>query len=338
MSTPYQRRSAAIMLATALLLAPVLLIAQEKSAAQAESKKAASEQKKEEKGKAPGEHKREKAAGEQKDKKEKTPAKTESKKQPAEQQATNEALQRQVKQLEQENGKLEQFIKDRDALQKGGVQVLRQMTPGEARILAELDQPTVLEFIETPLPDVADFLKDFHKIEIQVDTRALDDSGVGTDTPVTLNLRGVKLRSALELLLARLNLDWIIDHEVLLITTPEAARKHREVWAYAVPNLSEEQAAKLAAVLETVLGQAERQRVFAPVAPSPYPSGAGESSGKEATIVPYGSLLLVRGTQRTHREVERVLNQIHLASKLKAEAASVPEPMDVSTEPPKPAP
>jgi len=34
-----------------------------------------------------------------------------------------------------------------------------------------------LEFIETPLQDVIDFLKETHKIEIQIDRRALDDVG-----------------------------------------------------------------------------------------------------------------------------------------------------------------
>ena len=58
------------------------------------------------------------------------------------------------------------------------------------KIEAALNEPTQLEFVETPLTDVIDYLKDQHKIEIQLDKRALSDVGIGTDTPVTKNLEG----------------------------------------------------------------------------------------------------------------------------------------------------
>ena len=38
-----------------------------------------------------------------------------------------------------------------------------------------------------------DYLKDYHKIEIQLDKKALDDVGIGSDTPVTKNLKGITL-------------------------------------------------------------------------------------------------------------------------------------------------
>ncbi len=74
-----------------------------------------------------------------------------------------------------------------------------------------------MEFIETPLQDVIDFLKDFHQIEIQIDQKSLDDVGIGTDTPITRNLKGITLRSALRLLLRDLDLTYLIRDEVLLI-------------------------------------------------------------------------------------------------------------------------
>ena len=68
-----------------------------------------------------------------------------------------------------------------------------------------------------------DYLKDYHQIEIQLDKRAMDDAGIGTDTPVTKSLKGVSLKSALRLMLPELNLTYVIKDEVLLITTTEAA-------------------------------------------------------------------------------------------------------------------
>ena len=94
---------------------------------------------------------------------------------------------------------------------------------GEAAIEEALAKPTQLEFHETPLSDVVEWLKDQHGIEIQLDNKAISDVGIGTDTPITKRLKGVSLRSALNLMLNELNLTWTIQDEMLLITTPEEA-------------------------------------------------------------------------------------------------------------------
>ena len=65
----------------------------------------------------------------------------------------------------------------------------------ERRIELVLTQPTHMEFIETPLADAVDYLKDLHGIEIQLDTKALEEAGIGTDTPMTGTLKGVSLHS-----------------------------------------------------------------------------------------------------------------------------------------------
>ena len=44
-------------------------------------------------------------------------------------------------------------------------------------------QPTQIEFVETPLKDVVDYLKDLHHIEIQLDSAALKEAGVDESTP-----------------------------------------------------------------------------------------------------------------------------------------------------------
>jgi len=95
--------------------------------------------------------------------------------------------------------------------------------PAEEKIRKALASPTEFEFIETPLQDVVELLKDKHKIEIQIDRRALDDVGIGTDTRVTKNLHGISLRSALRLMLREFDLTYVIQDEVLLVTTPEEA-------------------------------------------------------------------------------------------------------------------
>ena len=68
----------------------------------------------------------------------------------------------------------------------------------EKRIYDALDTETHLEFNETPLSEVVDYIKNARDIPIVIDKRALDDVGMGSDTPVTISLAGITLRSGLK--------------------------------------------------------------------------------------------------------------------------------------------
>jgi len=102
----------------------------------------------------------------------------------------------------------------------------------EARIETALGEVTSLEFTESPLSEIVEFLKERHKLAIQLDTAALDTAGVTTDTPVTIDVEGVTLRSALNLMLKNIELTYCLQDGVLLITTPEEvdSRLVREVY------------------------------------------------------------------------------------------------------------
>ena len=114
---------------------------------------------------------------------------------------------------------------------------LTQSNPNEAKILAALEDKTELEFVDQPLTDVVDYLKERHQIEIQLDSKALTDEGVGTDTPITRNIRGITLRSALRLMLGELDLTYIIRNEVLMITTKTEAENMLSTKVYPVADL-----------------------------------------------------------------------------------------------------
>ena len=86
-----------------------------------------------------------------------------------------------------------------------------------------LDRPTILEFVDCPLKEVIDYLKDFHHIEIQFDMPALKEARIDPDSPVTNNVRGVSLRSALSELLKEMHLTYVVRNGMLLITTPAKA-------------------------------------------------------------------------------------------------------------------
>ncbi len=99
----------------------------------------------------------------------------------------------------------------------------KELKTGEDAIIAALDEKTKIDFIEEPLSGVVEYFRQTHRIEIQIDTRALEDVNMGADTPITKSVQNITLRSTLNLVLYDLDLTWMIKDEVMAITTPEKA-------------------------------------------------------------------------------------------------------------------
>lgn len=100
-----------------------------------------------------------------------------------------------------------------------------RITPGIRKILVALEDDTRLEFSETPLAAVADFLSDQHDIPVRLDEPQLRAAGLSPNVPVTRNLKRVTLHSALRLILGQLGLTYVIRDEAVVITTAEEGRR-----------------------------------------------------------------------------------------------------------------
>jgi len=96
-----------------------------------------------------------------------------------------------------------------------------RLTPTNKRILSALRDDTRLEFIETPLKDIAAFLQHLHDIPIQLDEPRMRAAGIGTNVPVTRNIKGIALYSALRMILTDIGLTYVIGEDALIITTLE---------------------------------------------------------------------------------------------------------------------
>jgi hypothetical protein len=103
----------------------------------------------------------------------------------------------------------------------------RRADPIETRIWAALEEKTVFDFTEQPLFNVVECLGQLHDINIQLDGKALSDAGIGSDVPITRNVKGVTLRSALKLLLSDLDLTYVVHNGVLMITVKTEAQSTR---------------------------------------------------------------------------------------------------------------
>ncbi len=76
-----------------------------------------------------------------------------------------------------------------------------------------------LHFDNTPLTEVVKHLSTLAEVNIVVDSAGLEEEGVQSSTPVTINVDGIKLKSALNLMLEPLRLGYLIQNDVLNVTS-----------------------------------------------------------------------------------------------------------------------
>jgi hypothetical protein len=160
------------------------------------------------------------------------------------------------------------------------------------KIREELKKPTTFEFSETPLKDIVAFLKKLHDINIEFDRKALDDVQINPDeTLITRQLKGVSLRSALNLVLEQLDLTYVIENEVLLVTTPDRVR------ARAVPEIFDISALGLKPDDRDALSKAVEMLLT--------PTGDAPPATKPICLV--GNKLLVRASETERQRIADLL-------------------------------
>jgi len=197
-------------------------------------------------------------------------------------------------------------------------------TPAEpaaavAKIKRALDEPTTIEFVDTPLRDVVDFLRDRHHIDIQLDSLALKQAGVNLDTQVTKNTKGISLRSALRMLLEEIpdaEVTFVIHNEVLLITTEEKAERFLDTETYDVADLvvCQDSKAKFWDDYETLTDVIKEN-----VCPQSWTQNGGFGTIKGATLST-AKVLVISQTQEIHEEIAALLKEIRaVAAKKRAE-------------------
>jgi hypothetical protein len=177
------------------------------------------------------------------------------------------------------------------------------LTQGEAKVYRALQSPAQLEFIDTPLADVLQYLQDYHKIVVRMDKPALENGGIKGDTPVTTNLRGVALRSALRLMLTESTLTYDISDGVLWITTLEGTQESLVTRLYAVDELVE---TREAGGLKELQCDGLIRTIIATIAPGTWHSAGGRGTISAINRGPARSLVVCQ-TQQVHSEIADLL-------------------------------
>ena len=112
----------------------------------------------------------------------------------------------------------DQFVKGR----VGSAEHIQHRNEREIDIERRLKTPVLLKYQETPLSEVMTGLSELTGVNIHLDPRGLTQEGVNSDTPVTINLtKEISLKSALNLILEPLHLTYVVNDEVLKVTSEQ---------------------------------------------------------------------------------------------------------------------
>src|SRR5207244_12994854 len=165
------------------------------------------------------------------------------------------------------------------------------------RRLNKLISPT---FKESHLQDVIEYLQTLIGQTIVLDPRAMEEAGITYDTPVTLKLKNVAVRTVLKKVVRDLGLTYVIKDEVIEVITHEKAKSMMSVRVYSVADLVNDPTE-----LGTVLQAAMRlDRIQSTLDPETW-----KANGGAGTIVynPLTRSLVIKQTAEFHASMGGVL-------------------------------
>lgn len=177
--------------------------------------------------------------------------------------------------------------------------------PRNAKIASALETLTNAEFIETPLHDVLGYLESVREVPIRLDSQALDNAGINTSRPVTMNL-DLPLHALLDHMLLQLNVTWIALEDIILVTTLEAASQWQELHIYnvaglATPNWNETQPDAYEDLQHIISSTVD-------------PKSWENTSGTAVQAV-FGNWLVVKQLPRNQGEIAALLDSLRTAQK-----------------------
>ena len=106
----------------------------------------------------------------------------------------------------------------RRGLRYGKTGVIGSRSVQEKMIAAAMDRPVSLHFRDAPLAEVIQHMATLADINIFMDPADVEAVGAAVDTPVTIDVEGIRLKSALNLILEPLDLGHVISDDVLKVT------------------------------------------------------------------------------------------------------------------------
>jgi hypothetical protein len=158
-----------------------------------------------------------------------------------------------------------------------------------------LKNQTTVNFADTPLTDVLEYLSGEQEFPILLNTIAVEEAGLLTDEPINFIVEGIRVDQVLDLILREFELTWFIEDGILRVTTIEVAN---EILINRSYDLAPFRAAGIApgTLLEIVMQATDA--LWEEV----------DGSGGRISIV--GDVMTIRQPYQVHRRLPELLNAI----------------------------
>lgn len=191
-----------------------------------------------------------------------------------------------------------------------------------------------IRFDEVTFSDGLGFFRDVSRMDFRIDWKAVEESGTYGITPISIHLRNVTLRDALEQFLARTNQDLTFEVEGNVVRITTQAMVPRVVKTYDVsdllppparfgpppapPPMPYTLAGTLAPASEDAATRTEYLEEIAKVVSDSIVTESWVSDGGAGTIWVGAGRLIVLQTREGHRKIETLLHELHKASAVRA--------------------
>lgn len=176
-------------------------------------------------------------------------------------------------------------------------------------ILAQPVSEAGLDFEGVPLNEVLENLREEHGVEVRIDRKSFEELGLSEDEPVTIELRNVRIDTALEAVLSPLELDYLVVDGVVLVTTEETALSQSVTAVYPVADLREPPTQHTGGLS----AWADFDRIVDLMTCVIEPDSWSENGGGGEIRSSSSSTLVVYQTQRVHAQIARLLETLRLA-------------------------
>ncbi|QDT99492.1 hypothetical protein [Gimesia aquarii] len=211
-----------------------------------------------------------------------------------------------------------------------------ELTKSELKIQQALNTETECDFSESPLSDVVAFLADRHGITLLLLENKMKEEGISLDEPVSLSVKGIALKNVLELILEPIDMTYLVDREVLKITTRIDASEIYQTRVYPVgdfgntPEVYLELGSTITKHLSLgfwyegihynpfpgIQGGAEGSGFFQVISNSNFPEGClrprryEERDAGTISLVRLSESLVISQTYHAHNEIVELLTQL----------------------------
>lgn len=176
------------------------------------------------------------------------------------------------------------------------------------RIDDALEQPLhiPLNYVDVPLNQIMQGISDDYDIPIVFDRQALDSLAISEETEVSVNLRNISRRAAIELILRQVeDLTYLVDSGVVMITNEDEAQQRLEVRVYRIDDLLKANTYQIPAGASAWADfDPIIDLITATVEPSSWREN-GRGDGDLRRIRP--GMLVISQTRRVHQQIENLL-------------------------------